>query len=117
MITSCVLYCLFLAKNVANIRVHSSSLTTHPSVFIPPLSSQCDASEATWQLIQVVLGDDDNDDTQHRIVFLGGGCSPATEPLAALSGRFYNVTQVIIIRTLLKYIYCSACIHVEYTCI
>ena len=54
---------------------------------------QCDASEATWQLIQVVL-DDNGTQPDPRIMFLGGGCSPATEPLAALSGRFYNVTQV-----------------------
>ena len=55
--------------------------------------TQCDASEATWQLIQVVL-DDNGTEPDPRIMFLGGGCSPATEPLAALSGRFYNVTQV-----------------------
>ena len=55
--------------------------------------AQCDASEATWQLIQVVL-EDNGTQPDPRIMFLGGGCSPATEPLAALSGRFYNVTQV-----------------------
>lgn len=27
-------------------------------------------------------------------MLLGGGCSPATEPLAALAGLFYNLTQV-----------------------
>ena len=59
----------------------------------PSLSLQCDASEATWQLIQVVL-EENGIEPDPRIMFLGGGCSPATEPLAALSGRFYNVTQV-----------------------
>ena len=56
-------------------------------------SCQCDASEATWQLIKVVL-EEDGVDPPPRIMFLGGGCSLATEPLAALAGRFYNVTQV-----------------------
>ena len=28
------------------------------------------------------------------VMLLGGGCSPATEPLAALAGLFYNLTQV-----------------------
>ena len=28
------------------------------------------------------------------VVFLGGGCSLATEPTAALSGAFYHVVQV-----------------------
>ena len=27
-------------------------------------------------------------------MFLGGGCSLATEPLAALAGRFYNISMV-----------------------
>lgn len=62
-------------------------------------STLCDPSEATWQLIRSVLNGT-NETTGETIVnpfkimFLGGGCSLATEPLAALSGRFYNVTQL-----------------------
>ena len=66
------------------------------SVSLPPPPStpslQCDASESTWQLINAIVLNADR--AQPKIMFLGGGCSPATEPLAALSGRFYNVTQV-----------------------
>ena len=53
---------------------------------------QCDPSEATWQLINsIVLQEGENDP---RILFLGGGCSLATEPLAALAGRFYKISMV-----------------------
>ena len=80
----------------------SSPLLSSPLLSSPPFSSspllsptQCDASEATWQLIQAVLNRTDRPQPT-RIMFLGGGCAPATEPLAALSGRFYNVSQVIV---------------------
>lgn len=54
---------------------------------------QCDPSEATWQLIdQVVLQEDAPE--QPKITFFGGGCSLATEPVSALSGRFYKIPQV-----------------------
>ena len=59
-------------------------------------SYQCDASEATWKLIKVVL-EENGVEPPPRIMFLGGGCSLATEPLAALAGHFYNVTQVSLI--------------------
>ena len=79
----------------------SSHLISPPLLPSPPFSfsllfspTQCDASEATWQLIQAVLNRTDHPQPT-RIMFLGGGCAPATEPLAALSGRFYNVSQVI----------------------
>ena len=53
---------------------------------------QCDPAEATWQLIRSVIRRDRKDGTV--VMLLGGGCSPATEPLAALAGLFYNLTQV-----------------------
>ena len=31
---------------------------------------------------------------QLPVMFLGGGCSSSVEPLAALTGRFYNAVQV-----------------------
>jgi len=55
--------------------------------------TMCNPSEATWQLIQAILSRPGSPQPT-RIMFLGGGCSLATEPLAALSGRFYNVTQI-----------------------
>ena len=80
----------------AHTYIHTCTRThTHTHTHTP----QCDPSEATWQLIRSVLNGT-NETTGETIVnpfkimFLGGGCSLATEPLAALSGRFYNVTQV-----------------------
>ena len=58
------------------------------------LSLQCDPAEATWQLIRSVIRRD-KDINGTVVMLLGGGCSPATEPLAALAGLFYNLTQVM----------------------
>ena len=35
------------------------------------------------------------DDDKLKILILDGGCSPATEPVAALSGKFYNIPSVM----------------------
>ena len=93
-----VYYFIYLPLCAAGVQCSSFTCTyTHAHTHTHML--QCDASEATWQLIQSVLNQT-NDTTGEvminpfKIMFLGGGCSLATEPLAALSGRFYNVTQV-----------------------
>ncbi len=66
---------------------------TYVATYIVALCIQCDPSEATWQLIdEVVLKE--NEAEQPKITFFGGGCSLATEPVAALSGRFYMIPQV-----------------------
>ncbi|XP_065918423.1 gamma-aminobutyric acid type B receptor subunit 1-like [Dysidea avara] len=53
-------------------------------------NTKCDPAEATWQLIRSVI----RSPTPTKVMLLGGGCSPATEPLAALAGLFYNLTQI-----------------------
>lgn len=54
------------------------------------IHTQCDPSEATWQVINsIVLSEDEN-----KFMFLGGGCSLDTEPLAALAGRYYQIPFV-----------------------
>ncbi|XP_064396472.1 gamma-aminobutyric acid type B receptor subunit 1-like isoform X2 [Halichondria panicea] len=57
------------------------------------VNTKCDPSEATWQLINsIVLQDQAKNVT--KIMFFGGGCSLATEPLAALAGRFYEIPML-----------------------
>ena len=59
--------------------------------------TQCDPSEATWQLINSIVLEDQGRNVT-KIMFFGGGCSLATEPLAALAGRFYKIPMVSHIR-------------------
>ena len=59
--------------------------------------------------------------TDPRIMFLGGGCSLATEPLAALAGRFYQIPIVSLHVIVLVYT-CNKCmVHVmcqiSHTCV
>lgn len=54
---------------------------------------QCDSSVGSWELIQSILNTRPPNVTK-IIAFLGGGCSLATEPMAALSGQLYNIVQV-----------------------
>jgi hypothetical protein len=63
-------------------------------IYLPFPSFQCDPSEATWQLIDSIVLRQNESNPQRKIGFLGGGCSLATEPVAALSGRFYNIPHV-----------------------
>jgi len=64
--------------------------------------TQCDPSEATWQLINSIVLEDRNRGI-NKIMFFGGGCSLATEPLAALAGRFYRIPMVRDTHTLSKH--------------
>lgn len=52
---------------------------------------QCYPPEAVWLLVNSFAL---SADEPTQILILDGGCSPASESLAALSGSFYNVTTV-----------------------
>ena len=54
---------------------------------------QCDMAEGVWKLIEAVITSKPSQE-QIPVSFLGGGCSVSTVPLAALTGPFYNATQV-----------------------
>lgn len=75
--------------HVCYVRSSTEQIITHTH-----MPTQCDPSEATWQLINSIVLQGSNN--VPRIMFLGGGCSLATEPLAALAGRFYKISMVII---------------------
>lgn len=51
--------------------------------------TQCSPSEATWRLVQAT----GNSSTQWTM-FIGGACSLATEPITAVSGDLYGLTQI-----------------------
>ena len=70
---------------------------------------QCDPSEATWQLIKSIVLEDAGRNIS-KIMFLGGGCSLASEPLAALAGIFYKIPMVSL------YTSCDG-LHIQDTCI
>jgi hypothetical protein len=71
----------------------NESLLSDYTLFTKISNTKCDAPEGTWQLIRSVLDTDQSDETK-IIVYLGGACSLATEPTAALTGRLYKVVQV-----------------------
>ena len=64
-------------------------LSSCGGIYISVSFLQCDASQASWQLLNLI---ENNKDT--RIMFLGEGCALATEPLAALAGGLFNVSTV-----------------------
>ena len=102
--------------------VHMCIIQTCMFIFLhspthPHTHAQCDPSEATWQLINSIV----LQETDPRIMFLGGGCSLATEPLAALAGRFYQIPIVSLHVIVLVYT-CNKCmVHVmcqiSHTCV
>lgn len=71
---------------------NSTEYLTNYTLNLAFVDTKCDPAEATWQLIRSVIRREN--DTGRVVMLLGGGCSPATEPLAALAGLFYNLTQV-----------------------
>ena len=50
-------------------------------------------AEGIWRLIEAVITSKPNQE-QIPVMFFGGGCSVSSVPLAALTGSFYNATQV-----------------------
>ena len=54
---------------------------------------QCQMAEGVWRLIEAVITSKPSQE-QIPVMFLGGGCSVSTVPLAALTGQLYNATQV-----------------------
>ncbi|XP_019856011.1 PREDICTED: gamma-aminobutyric acid type B receptor subunit 1-like [Amphimedon queenslandica] len=55
--------------------------------------TECDSSVGSWRLIESVLTTSPPNVTK-IISFIGGGCSLATEPMAALTGQLYNIVQL-----------------------
>ena len=99
---SCLSLPLFLFLSFSLSSSLTLALSFSLSYVSPPSCLQCDPSEATWQLISAIVLREDKQDP--RIMFLGGGCSLATEPLAALAGRFYKISMV---RTRKTYYECT----------
>ena len=88
----------------------------HEMIAASLFPAQCDLSEGVWQLIQNVILSKPSPD-QLPVMFLGGGCSSSIEPLAALTGRFYNATQVGFVGSYDVYILASVILMCVQMCV